>query len=225
MTDQENKIMTSSKIFVDPFHIRPEEIRIEDIAHSLSQMARANGHFKYFYSVAQHCVNCMLEAKNRGLGKRVQLACLLHDAAEAYISDIPRPVKHRLNGIETVEQKISGIIYSMFWIADLTGEEKAAVKEIDDAMLYHEFKKIMDVEISAPVPPISMEHDFSEHSMDSVYNQFIFLFKSLVLSEQFENIDRPLEKNVEIFGTDDYSGDSRIGRQNMPQTDGKTVNG
>ena len=91
-------IMTYSRVLMDPLDARPDQILIEDIAHSLSLMTRANGHCRQFYSVAQHSINCALEARNLGLSPRVQLACLLHDAAEAYIADIPRPVKHRLSG-------------------------------------------------------------------------------------------------------------------------------
>ena len=72
------------------------QIYIEDIAHALSLMCRANGHFIRFYSVAQHSINCANEAKARGLSARVQTACLLHDGSEAYLSDVPRPVKRLL---------------------------------------------------------------------------------------------------------------------------------
>ena len=81
-------IMTYSKKLVNPYNIQPGDIDIEDIAHSLSLTSRANGHFKHFYSVAQHSINCAIEAKNRGYGTRVQLACLLHDASESYIADV-----------------------------------------------------------------------------------------------------------------------------------------
>ena len=61
-------------------------ICIEDIAHALSMMCRANGHFVRFYSVAQHSINCAGEAKARGLSVKVQIACLLHDASEASLA-------------------------------------------------------------------------------------------------------------------------------------------
>ena len=68
----------------DPLHPNTDLIDIEDIAHALSMLCRANGHFKSFYSVGQHCINCAKEAKARGYSSFVQLACLLHDASEAY---------------------------------------------------------------------------------------------------------------------------------------------
>jgi hypothetical protein len=71
-----------------PLDPRPEEICIEDIAHALSNLCRFTGHCREFYSVAEHSV-------------RVSYACdpkdalwgLLHDAPEAYLADMSRPVK------------------------------------------------------------------------------------------------------------------------------------
>lgn len=74
-------ILTYSKTKFYPLEPVMEDIKIEDIAHALSLMTRANGHFKNFYSVAQHSINCYKEAKVLGLSKRVQLGCLLHDAS------------------------------------------------------------------------------------------------------------------------------------------------
>ena len=80
-------ILTYSGIRFYPLEPVKEDIKIEDIAHSLSLMTRANGHCKHFYSVAQHSINCYKEAKARGYSERVQLGSLLHD--KSYISDAP----------------------------------------------------------------------------------------------------------------------------------------
>jgi hypothetical protein len=89
-------IITFSKQKFSPLQAKAEEIDIIDIAHALSLLCRANGHIRHFYSVAQHSLNCAMEAKARGLSEEIQLACLLHDASEAYISDITRPIKRSL---------------------------------------------------------------------------------------------------------------------------------
>lgn len=73
-------IKTYTGVMFDPLYPESELIDILDIAHALSMLCRANGHFRSFYSVGQHCINCALEAKARGYSKRVQLACLIHDA-------------------------------------------------------------------------------------------------------------------------------------------------
>ena len=79
-----DSMVTQSGERVTPLACDEKQIHIEDIAHALSQLCRANGHTKYFYSVGQHCINCALEAKARGFGKQLQLTALLHDASEAY---------------------------------------------------------------------------------------------------------------------------------------------
>ena len=83
--NQSGNILTFSGIFMNPLHPEPDQLVIEDIAHSLSMQARANGHFKSFHSVAQHCMECYEEAKARDYSKEVCLFCFLHDAAEAYL--------------------------------------------------------------------------------------------------------------------------------------------
>ena len=77
----------------DPANPDSELIDICDVAHALSLTCRGNGHVKTFFSVGQHCINCALEAEARGYSRRLVLACLLHDASEAYMSDVPRPFK------------------------------------------------------------------------------------------------------------------------------------
>ncbi len=90
--EHDDCILTFTKRMFDPFKISPEDINVEDIAHSLSMTVRANGHIKHFYSVAQHAIDCTREAAARGCSRRVQLACLLHDASECLYCGHPRPV-------------------------------------------------------------------------------------------------------------------------------------
>lgn len=81
------KLMSAIKAYIgikfDPLEPNTDLIRIEDIAHALAMLCRANGHFKSFYSVGRHCINCAAEAAARGCSVRVQLGCLLHDGSEA----------------------------------------------------------------------------------------------------------------------------------------------
>jgi len=98
-----NEILTISGIRFNPFQASYSDIQITDISHALSLMTRANGHIHTFYSIAQHSVNCCLEARARDYSQRVQLACLLHDASESYLSDLTRPVKKQLGGYAAVE--------------------------------------------------------------------------------------------------------------------------
>ena len=128
---------------IDPMNMAVADISIQDIAHALSLTCRGGGHVSYFFSVAQHSINCMNEAKARGWSERLQLACLLHDASEAYISDIIRPVKAHLSNYLEIESSIMNVILEQFGLADLSEEENAMWKQIDDEMMNFELKNLM----------------------------------------------------------------------------------
>lgn len=85
-------ITTYTGLKINPLQPQYHQININDIAHALSYICRGNGHTSTFFSVAQHCINCAKEAKERGYSNKIILACLLHDASEAYICDIPKPL-------------------------------------------------------------------------------------------------------------------------------------
>jgi len=94
----------------DPACPDPEQINIEDIAVSLSRIARFNGHSREFYCVAQHCV---LVADSI-LAPNLQLAALLHDAAEAYIGGIARPLKQTIIDVDNIEEAILDAVAARF---------------------------------------------------------------------------------------------------------------
>ena len=86
-----------------------EQINIEDIAHALSMCTRFNGHLKEYYSVAHHSV-----IMSRLLSPEDALAGLLHDASEAYLSDIPRPIKYMLKEIKTIENNVMDYVFQKY---------------------------------------------------------------------------------------------------------------
>lgn len=172
-------IITYSKIRFYPLQPMMADIHIEDIAHSLSLMTRANGHFKHFYSVAHHAINCCKEAKARGCSERVQLGCLLHDSSESYISDLTRPVKRQLKDYFAIEEKLENLIYEKYGLGDLIEEEIAAIKEVDDALLYFEFIAFMGIPLYDTPPKKYMNHDFAQRDFLSMENEFIDLFHML----------------------------------------------
>lgn len=135
---------------------------IRDIAHALSLTCRGNGHVKTFFSVGQHCVNCALEAAERGYSQRVILACLLHDASEAYMSDVPRPFKHSLPEYQEAEARLLDMIYEKFLGKTLHDDEQKLVKNIDDDMLYYDLKVLLKEipEQEEPELMIELSHQF-----------------------------------------------------------------
>ena len=105
-------------------------ICIEDIAHALSLICRGNGQVKTFFSVGQHCINCAREALARGYSRRVAFACLLHDASECYLSDVPRPFKKTLSGYKEQEKNLLDLIYQKYLGSPLNTKEEQLLKEI-----------------------------------------------------------------------------------------------
>lgn len=108
---------------------------IEDIAHSLSNICRWNGHCRYFYSVAEHSIACAEMAP-----EEYQLEALLHDAAEAYIGDIPKPIKNHFPQIKAVEDKLLERIFRKY---NCRWPLPPEVHEVDLRMLVTEALEIM----------------------------------------------------------------------------------
>jgi len=156
-----------------------EQICIQDIAHSLSLLCRANGHCRHFYSVAQHCVNCAKEAKARGFSPRVQLACLLHDGSEAYISDITRPVKKHLKQYIEIEKNLQEQVYERFLFRPLTEEEIEQIRQIDDDILIWEFKTIMARTIEGTMPSMKSNPVFDFIPFEEVEKEFMNIFRTV----------------------------------------------
>lgn len=174
-----SRILTYTKKMFDPLAPETELIEIRDIAHALSYLCRANGHFKSFYSVCQHCVNCANEAKARGYSHRVQLACLLHDASEAYLSDVTRPVKEELPQYKKIEEPLQDAIWAKWLGQPLDETEYAQVFEIDDHILENEFVTLMGYQLKETLPVLQSEpaYDFREFSY---YEQrFLQIFREL----------------------------------------------
>ena len=116
-----------------PTDPNPELIGIPDIAHALSLICRGNGHVKTFWSVGQHCICCAKEAAARGLSDRMVLACLLHDASECYMSDVPSPFKKTLPEYQEQEAYLLHLIYEKFLGSDLTAQEQAQLISMEAA--------------------------------------------------------------------------------------------
>jgi len=174
-----NHIITFTKVSLNPLAPQAEDISIFDIAHSLSFMCRANGHIKSFFSVAQHCINCSLEAKARGLSQKLQLALLLHDASEAYLADITRPVKHNLSQYLEIEEGLQNLIYLNFGVTELTQSESEILDEIDNTMLHHEFLNLADFEIFKEEPHIFGIYNFEFKNFKVVEDEYIEIFIAL----------------------------------------------
>jgi len=158
-----------------------EQIHIEDIAHSLSLLCRANGHIDYFFSIAQHSINCANEAKARGFSAKTQLVCLIHDASEAYISDITRPVKYYLKEYKKIEKHLQDIIYLRFLGTSLPEDEFELMDQIDNDMLYNEFNVLMrNRMLVKEVPKLFSSPSFEYRSQTEVEKEFLKLYYGIM---------------------------------------------
>ena len=90
-----------------------EGISLADIAHSLSQQCRFNGHVPRFYSVAQHCVALSDWFMDQGQYLQAKVA-LLHDTAEAFVSDMPAPLKKLVPQFVEMEHEVERLIYMKY---------------------------------------------------------------------------------------------------------------
>ena len=132
-----DSILTFSGVYVRPLDPDPETLNIEDIAHALANQCRFTGHVKQFYSVAQHSYYVSR------MSNMNSLEGLLHDASEAYLSDLSRPLKYA-NGLGDVyreaERKLEYAIAKKF---NLQYPWPLSVKMADDVMLVREARDLM----------------------------------------------------------------------------------
>ena len=150
---------------------------IEDIAHALSLITRGNGHVKTFWSVGEHCLCCAKEAAARGLSDRLILACLLHDASECYMSDIPRPFKKELPEYCEHENHLLDLIYEKFLGDSLTAEEQVQLKAIDDALLWYDLTILLGERPGGEAPKLKVMPDYAVRPFAEVEQEYLEMFR------------------------------------------------
>ena len=149
MSDRSAWMMLASATPFYPFDPDPATIHIEDIARALSHICRYGGHVRRFYSVAEHCVHVASVAP-----EPLKLDALLHDGAEAYLGDIPRPIKKHpdMEGWRAAEMIVNAALADRF---DLARPMPLVVKAIDDRIILDEWAALMpatnlDIGVSGP---------------------------------------------------------------------------
>ena len=179
-----------------------DQICLDDIFQALPQLCRFSGNTKYFYSVAQHSLNCYYVAKNFYQANiETQLACLLHDAAETYISDIPSDLKGYVDEktddmIWEIEENIISCIYDKIFPEYrqrhkiLNNISKEIITLVDQRMLLTEYDLLIGgyrgdwalsnmpnlAEIDVEKIPILI----GNYQISFIRKQFINVFNSLV---------------------------------------------
>lgn len=170
-------IQTTSGRCFDLINIEYNTIRIEDIANALSNTCRFGGHTLEFYSVAQHCV-----LASHTVSPENALAALMHDAAEAFLGDIPSPLKALLPDYRALEKRVEYHIFTTFGL--LTGLPKE-IKEVDLQLLATEKRDLLNPSPSSwsslngvkPLPTKIVPWTPSE-----AYNLFMDQYNALISS-------------------------------------------
>ena len=183
----EHDIETFTGRYISTRQPRARQVCIEDIAHGLANTCRFGGQCSHFYSVAEHAAYCAQLARRRGYDRKTQLACLHHDDAEAYLGDIPRPMKGLLGErykrlTRRMDDAIIEALRLPFVRADLHGEH---VKEVDNALLMWEARILLpsqgrgwsgqshnwDIETDAgrDAAPLHWEFGLRQHAAEALY--------------------------------------------------------
>ena len=160
----------------DPTNPDMDQVDIRDIAHALSLICRGNGQVKSFFSVGQHCINTAKEAIARGYSNRVILACLLHDAGESYLSDVPRPLKPSMPEYVRTEEHLLDLIYEKYLGSKLNEEEQKMVKSIDNALLYYDLKELLNEISESSSPELHIELNYEFVPFAQIEQEYLNLF-------------------------------------------------
>lgn len=179
-------IQTFTGVRFDPVRPTPDMVRIEDVAHALSNMCRFTGHVRKFYSVAEHSVRvARVVAEAREVTelvgperRRLTRAALLHDASEAYLVDVPRPIKPLLGGYKELEHHVQDTIGLRFGLS-MTDFEDPIVKAADLVLLATEKRDLLGPPPDAwghllePLPNVILpwEPYFAEQHFLSLYKE------------------------------------------------------
>ena len=147
------EIRTFMGKMIDPFNPDPDLINLVDIAHSLGNLCRWNGHTNKFYSVAEHCIF----VQNMVQSREDKIAAMLHDASEAYIADITRPVKYRIDKYCDIEFTLMIVIARKF---NFQYPLSVAVKEADDYALRWEWVNIVTADRITTMTPVVAKQAF-----------------------------------------------------------------
>ena len=150
------KLHTYTGLQIEALSPKVEQIDITDIAHALSRQCRYGGMCKNHYSVARHSANVMQAVKVMGGNLETQFYALMHDASEAYLVDIPTPIKIELGNYYEIERNWMGTIlagYDNEWLNWQAQVDFEMVKNMDYSILVAEMSELFDhvVDFEKPV--------------------------------------------------------------------------
>lgn len=152
-------IRTVNGVYVDLLHPEPEMIRLGDIAAALANTCRFGGHLPAPYSVGEHSLH-VAAMLNRQFGdNRLSLCGLLHDATEAYLGDVVRPLKRNLPGYRELEDRMAVVIGRRFGL-DGAWWDDDRIHAADNELLAWEMATVRDCAFRQPSTPFAVAAAF-----------------------------------------------------------------
>lgn len=157
---RDGTIRTVSGRYVNLIDPEASSLDMYDIAHALSLVNRFGGHTAVPYSVAEHSLgvsNMLLRATG---DHRLARMGLLHDAAEAYLGDVVRPLKRQMDFYREAEANLEDVLFTRFLGPQLAGDDRlwGMVKEADNDILAFEMSTIRNATWRvAPDPSVVRE--------------------------------------------------------------------
>lgn len=136
-------ILTASGRYVNPLELAAGDVCLEDVAHALANQCRYSGHTRVFYSVAEHSVRVARHLLEQQQPPGLALWGLLHDAAEAYLVDLPRPLKHEPTFGPVYRRAEARAMLAVCDHFDLPPEEPGPVKDADLVLLATERRDLL----------------------------------------------------------------------------------
>lgn len=193
LVNDPKKDFTATHSGIQFFPLDPiiEHIHIQDIAHALSNICRYGGHTSRFYSVAEHSIHVtkasmVLYPKDTAL----HLWLLLHDATEAYILDVVKPLKKHLVGYEDIESNLEKAVQKRF---NLGPKPEEIIRFFDDSIIWNEKEAVMAnsvFEWNMKEGPLNcVEISKRQVKRKRVKKEFLRLFEELINQRLLKNLE------------------------------------
>lgn len=167
-------VIATDRGYFDIMDPNPDEISLVDIACALSRIARFGGHGLHFYSVAAHSLFCEQIGEQLGMDKNARATLLMHDAAEAYVGDVVRPLKYsgRVGEYDEIEHTIWCAIAFKWGLPMITCKD---IKAVDNIACITEKVALFPAHDDWPgfPDPLPRAPSYLAASMDTVFRAFV----------------------------------------------------
>jgi hypothetical protein len=174
MGNGETWIQSASNTKIDFKNPDPDSFKIEDIALGLARQPRYAGQGNFFYSVAQHSIYVATQVE-----PKLRLHGLLHDAHEAYMGDIPGPLKALLPEINEIEYRMDRAIYRGLKLSPPSHKQWCKVMAVDRGMLNIESAVLFDENMWRIDDVDDIHVRIIEMSEEEVFDFFLAYYHSL----------------------------------------------